>query len=288
MRKLIAPTIPKWPFLAGDALLLALAAVICVRSESPMSGAEIFACVACVALGAGLAALPFFKEFSAVSRLAEAESLTTVVSQIHKVEQLTALIGSSTAHWQTVQEAAGKTAGTAKEIAERMAAEVKAFNEFLQRANEGEKAGLRLETEKLRRAEAEWLQVIVRMLDHTFALHRASLESRQPHLIEQLSHFQNALRDAARRVGLAPVVAGADEPFDEKRHQLIDGEAKPDGDAAVGETLMSGYTFQGRLLRPALVRLRNGTGAAPPEIENGNGATAAASSQSQLPLAANS
>ena len=221
---------------------------------------EIVASVFCAVMGTVLGVLPFLKEYQATVKLAEAEGLATVVGQIEKVEEIAALIGGSTARWQTVQEAAGKTAGTAKEIADKMAAEVKAFNEFLQRANDGEKAALRLEIDKLRRVETEWLQVLVRMLDHVYALHRASLESRQPTLIEQLANFQSACRDAARRVGLMPLVATPAEIFDERRHQLMDGEPRPAADAAVEETIASGYTFQGKLIRPVLVRLRNGNG----------------------------
>jgi molecular chaperone GrpE (heat shock protein) len=77
-------------------------------------------------------------------------------------------------------------------------------------------------------------------------------------LIEQLGNFQTACRDAARRVGLIPYAAGAAEPFDAQKHQLVDVEAKAPPGAIVAETVASGYTFQGRLIRPALVRLTNG------------------------------
>ena len=126
----------------------------------------------------------------------------------------------------------------------------------MQRANDSERATLRLEVEKLRRAEADWLQVLVRMLDHVFALHQGALRSGQPGLIEQLGNFQNACRDAARRVGLTPFTANEAEPFDAQRHQLVEEGAKPPPDAVVAETIAAGYTFQGRLVRPALVRLR--------------------------------
>jgi len=36
----------------------------------------------------------------------------------------------------------------------------------------------------------------------------------------------------------------------------MDAKSKPPPDAAVAETVGLGYTFQGRLLRPALVRLK--------------------------------
>jgi geranylgeranyl pyrophosphate synthase len=71
---------------------------------------------------------------------------------------------------------------------------------------------------------------------------------------EQLNGFQNSCRDVARRVGLAPFVPATGEPFNAKIHQLTDGAAPPEG-SRVGEILATGYTYQGKLLRPALVTL---------------------------------
>jgi molecular chaperone GrpE (heat shock protein) len=189
-----------------------------------------------------------------------------------------------------VQESAAKTAATAKEVADRMAAEVKDFNEFLKHANEGEKSTLRLEIGKLRRAESDWLQVLVRLLDHVYALHQAALRSRQPSLIDQLGQFQNVCRDTARRVGLNAFAAAPAEPFDGQRHQLLDADAKPEPGATVEETLATGYTFQGKLLRPAVVRLRNGNGsslsqtdAAAPEAGSEQNPTPPASPRPESP-----
>ena len=46
-----------------------------------------------------------------------------------------------------------------------------------------------------------------------------------------------------------------DETFDASRHKLTDSETAP-ADARIGETLAPGFTYQGRLLRPALVKLK--------------------------------
>jgi molecular chaperone GrpE (heat shock protein) len=160
-----------------------------------------------------------------------------------------------------------------------MTAEVQSFTEFMQQANEKERGTLRIEVEKLRRAEADWLQVLVRTLDHVFALHQGALRSGQPGLIEQLGHFQNACRDAARRVGLTPFSANEAEPFDPQRHQLVDGAAQPAPDAVVAQTIAAGYTFQGRLIRPALVSLRE-----TPAAVSAPAPEAAPTPQSSLPL----
>ena len=210
----------------------------------------------CVAAGALFGVVPFLLEYRVMARVAEAAGLTSVISQVQKLEELATEIRHATGQWQAVEEQADKTVAAARAIAERMTAEVKSFSEFMERANDTEKAHLRLEAEKLRRAEGEWLSILVRVLDHIYALHQAGLRSRQPSLVEQLTHFQNACLDAARRVGLAPFSAAPDEAFDSQRHQAAESNGKPPDGALVSQTLATGYTFQGRFLRPALVRLR--------------------------------
>ena len=81
-----------------------------------------------------------------------------------------------------------------------------------------------------------------------------------------MTQFQNACRDAAQRVGLVPFTATPDELFDAKRHQAVNTESEPPAGAAVAETVGPGFTFQGKLLRPVLVRLREASSPpAPPE-----------------------
>ncbi len=250
----------KWPFFAGDALLFCAAWFVCAQGPRPILFSALTLAVLCVAAGALLSVTPFVLEYRAASKLAEVNALTTVVAQIHKLEGLAAQIANATAQWQDSQQSADKTANAAREIADRMTAEVKGFAEFMERVSDREKATLRLEVEKLHRAENEWLQVLVRMLDHVYALHVGALRSSQPSLIEQVGNFQNACRDVARRVGLTPFIAGEAEPFDGQRHQLVEGNSQPPGGATVSETIAAGYTFQGKLLRPALVRIANGDG----------------------------
>lgn len=250
----------KSPFFVGDLMLLGAAYFIYFQSKLPMGAWQIFFIVLCVAGAAVLGIMPFLLEYRLALKLAEANALAEVGPQIQNVQGVAQQIASATNHWQSVQEQADKTAGLAKQISERMTAEVKGFKEFMQRSGDTEKANLRLEVEKLRRMEADWLQVLVRMLDHVYALHQGAIRTGQPRLIEQLGNFQSACREAARRVGLVPYAATAAEPFDSQRHQLVDVEAKAPAGAVVAETIAAGYTFQGKLLRHALVRLTNGNG----------------------------
>ncbi len=259
-----APKIHKWPFVAGDALLLWTACFIYAQSKIPMGSTELCLAAGCIALGAVLAIVPFVLEYQGLVRTLETGELGSTLAQIKELDRIAAQIGSATARWQNVQDEADKTAGAAKSIAEKMTAEVKAFTEFMQRVNDSEKNTLRLEVEKLRRSEQDWLQALVRMMDHVHALHSGAVRSGQQNLIEQMTNFQNACRDAARRVGLVPFVAAGAEAFDAERHQVFDGDGKPAPGAKIAETVASGYTFQGKMLRQALVRLQP-DGAGPTE-----------------------
>ncbi|MDB6111533.1 MAG: hypothetical protein JWR69_3283 [Pedosphaera sp.] len=250
------PKLSKWPFFLGDAVLIGLAYFLYSQSKLSMGHWDIAFTLVCCTVGAGFCVAPFLIEYRAVVRLSEANALVSAADQMKNLELVAVHISAATAQWQVVQEQSGKTVGAAKDIAERLTTEAAAFSEFLQKSNDGEKANLRLEVEKLRRAENDWLQVIVRTLDHVYALHHAGLRSGQSGLIEQLGQFQNACRDAARRIGLVPFAPAPGEPFNPQLHQLADGQTPPSADAKVGDALATGYTMQGQLLRPALIALQ--------------------------------
>jgi molecular chaperone GrpE (heat shock protein) len=249
------PRLPKWPFIAGDLCLLFVAWAVVHFGPAPLAVWQYLAALGAVAIGAAVCALPFVLEHRAALYLATVGRLADTLNQIQQLEQLAAQVTGATARWQTAQDAADKTAGAAKSIAEKINAEATAFQEFLQKANDSEKAHLRLEVEKLQRAQGEWLQLAVRTLDHVFALHQAGLRSNQPTLVAQLGQFQATCRDLARRLGIVTFAPQCAEPFDEKLHQLPDPEASTSADARVGDVLAPGYNFQGQLLRKATATL---------------------------------
>ena len=256
--------VPKWPFLAFGLALFVVAAVLACRPAHAITQMEIIIATASVALGALLGCLPFILEYWAVKKLVEINAVTTVAEHLSDLKKYSAQIASATDQWARVQETtkgdSEKIVAAAKEITERMVTEIREFNEFQVKLNDTEKGALRLEVEKLRRAEGEWLQVVVRILDHVFALHNAAARSGQPELAENVGQFQNACRDAARRVGLTPFHAAPEEKFDAQKHRAHGVENSP-ADGVVAEMLAPGLTFQGRLIRPVLVRLQE---AAPP------------------------
>jgi molecular chaperone GrpE (heat shock protein) len=263
--------VPKWIFLIGDVLLLALAYFIVWKSAHPIAKWEIIACFASAALGTVVGTLPFILDYRAMGKLIEVNALGAVAEKIQNLEKLAAQISSATNQWagvqETVQGNSDKTVAVTKEIADRL------FSEFMKKMNDSEKATLRLEVEKMRRGELEWLQVLVTILDHVFALHAAAMRSGDVKFAAPITTFQNVCRDTARRLGLTPFAAEPNEPFDAERHQVAGSKEKPPAGAVVAETVGSGYTFQGRLLRPALVRLRDGNAPAETQPEKPASAT---------------
>jgi molecular chaperone GrpE (heat shock protein) len=250
-------SMPRWPFFMGNVLMLVAAYFVYRLGRTPLTSGEVIALCACISMGAWLGVLPFVLEHRGRLKLIDAGALGSTLEKIQNLDHVAAQITSATNQWEVTQQSADKTAAVAKEISDRMVAELKEFAGFQQKMNDSEKATLRLEVEKLRRAEGEWLQILVRLLDHVYALYHAAERSGQENLIAQVGSFQNACRDTARRIGLVPFTAAPDEPFDAQRHKWADGEKVASG-AIVSETVATGFTFQSRLVRPALVRLRNG------------------------------
>jgi molecular chaperone GrpE (heat shock protein) len=252
---------PLWPFLLADLFLVGAGVFLWWQGHRPLLAWEAAGIIFCAAAGAGVFLTPFLRRSANDQTLAQAEKLADAAGKIQRLDELASQISNSTAQWQAVQDAAAKTAQTAAGLAQSMGAEAKAFAEFLQKANDVERAHLRLEVEKLRRNETEWLQILIRMLDQVHALFQAALQSGQPGLAEQIGLFQNACRDISRRTGLAVVAAQPGEPFDPKRHQLIHDQAAADN-ALILDTLAPGYTYQGQMVRRALVRLQEAKPAA--------------------------
>jgi molecular chaperone GrpE (heat shock protein) len=233
---------------------------LAVRPAHRITEMEIILATASVALGAILACLPFILEYRAIKKLIEVNAVTTITEQLHDLKTYSAQISAATDQWARVQDVtrghSEKTVAGAKEIADRMTQEIREFNEFQVKLNDTEKGALRLEVEKLRRAEGEWMQVVARILDHIYALHTAAVRSNQPEVAAQIGNFQNACRDAARRVGFTPFGVDAGEKFDAQKHRAH-GMENPPADSTIAELLAPGISFQGRLVRPALVRLQD-------------------------------
>jgi molecular chaperone GrpE (heat shock protein) len=266
-----AVPLAKWPFYLADLALSAIVVYIIWRLGPIEGTTDVIISIGCVfaaAWAAWISITPWLTEHRTSAQLTESTNLRSSLEQIQSVEKVADLIRQANSQWQNVQDAAGRTVTSAKEISERMKAETDEFMRFLDNANNSERAGLRLEVEKLRRMEGEWIKVTVQILDHVFAVTRAAERSGQPQLMGQMQQFQNACRDVARRIGLTPFMPAMGDAFDARTHQLPDPKFTPPGDAKIGDVLATGYTYQGQVLRRSLVMLA-GEGPEPEESVEG-------------------
>lgn len=254
MNETLVPRIPKLPFLLGDLLLLGTAGYIAVYG-GVLGPWQYTAIVVAVAFGAWLMVWPYVLDFRAAAKGAECAALEDVTAKIKDLDKVAASIASASLEWQHLQVNATNTVTAAEHIAEKMTTEARNFGEVLSRMNESEKNHLKLEVDKLRRAEGDWLGIVVRILDHVHALHQAGLRFGQRNVIDQLTHFQNACRDTARRIGVVAIVAEAGTPFDRTAHQLPDASKPVDG-AVIADVLAPGYAFQSKVIRLPVVSLK--------------------------------
>lgn len=248
------PRLNKLPFWFADGVLIVTAGVLVAVGNRPLGIWEMLAVTVCGGLGAWLAVLPFLKQYEVETRLTETDRLAETAARLDQLDVVADRIATATSQWQSVQDRAGQTAELARGIVDRLAKEAESFAGAVQRTAEGERQTLKLEVEKLRRTEGDWLQAVGRVMDHVFALHVAAVRSGQRGLAEQIDRFHAACREALKRVGFLPIVAAPEEPFDPRKHQLPEGGEVAPG-AIIDETVAPGFVFQGRLLRPIIVRL---------------------------------
>ncbi len=257
-----APRINKLPFLVTDLVFIGVALGIIYRSQTPIGGGQIFAVIACVALGAWACLTPFLRDHDMEMRLAESDNLTDTVKQIRQLKDVGLSVQTATARWQIFQENSTETSAAMQRMANQLSNDARNFAETLKQANDIEKTALRLELDKRKRTESDWLKIMVTLLDHVHALYQAGVRSGQQNVIQQLGSFQAACRDVVRRVGLVAIEAQPGEIFNPDTHRLPDEkQTVPEGTPIAG-MLATGFSFQGQLVRPVLVAMTDQPAAA--------------------------
>ncbi len=246
------PRVTKWPFLIVDLLLVGLAFYWVTHAVLPLNRWEIGAVSALCIVAALLGVVPFLRDHRAAVQLYELANLAAATEQLQELGILAAQIRNATNQWHGVNQSAAQAVQSAGEISARMESEAKAFGELMTKSQEHRARTMQLELDKLRRGEGELLQVIVHLIDHTYALFQAANRSGQPQLIQQLGQFRAACLETCRRVGLVPHEARPGDPYDPQVHQTLRETPPPDG-TRIGHTIACGFTFQGQPLRPIVI-----------------------------------
>ena len=253
-----APSLTKWPFVVQNVMLVGLTLWILNKFLPPQNNWDKALVGLCLLVGAWAAWLhckAWLQEYETKARLQENDQLTSAVAQIAHLTEVGKLVADATSRWQAAQEASAATVESGRAVSQQMGREVVEFQQFLQQSQHTQIDHLNLEIEKLRRGEREWLQTIALILDHTHALHQAALRSGQPQVSAQLNAFQAACQDALRRVGVGVYVPEVGIKFDERTLAVMDGSPQPEPGFIIQGVAAPGISFQGQLLRKALVVL---------------------------------
>ncbi|MSU36996.1 MAG: hypothetical protein EXS36_18245 [Pedosphaera sp.] len=246
------PRVMKWPFLIIDLLLVGLAYYVVTHAVLPLNRWEIGAVSALCIVAAVLGVIPFLRDHRAAVQLYEQANLAAATAQLQELGAVATQIRNATNQWHGVSESAARAVQSAGEISARMGSESKAFAEMMTKAREHQNRTTQLELDKLRRGEGELLQVIVHLIDHTYALFQAANRSGQPQLIQQLGQFRAACLDTCRRIGLVPHEARVGDPYDPQIHQTL-REIPPADGTKIAQTIACGFTFQGQPLRHIVI-----------------------------------
>lgn len=244
-----------WPFILGDGCLLLFAGFIVFRSSKPLSSLELIVSSVCVFLGAWMAILPFLRNQTAMLEAEKLAGSQEAMTAWTNAQDLVKKVNEVTEQWQVIETTSQFSLKQAEEMGQKIGAEAKAFTEFLAQTQNSENQSLKLDLEKRQRSESEWLQMVVFILDHVFALYQAAVRSARGDLLAQIGHFQNTCRESARRVGLVVIEAKEGDIFDPNYHRIQEGTEEDQTGKIVASILAPGYRFQGQLLRPILVSI---------------------------------
>ena len=187
----------------------------------------------------------------------EIAQLSSVTKEVNKMEDVAKQIVECTGNWTQAQEASAQSVASAKEIASQIAEDATSFTTTMAELNDSRLKSLELEVEKLKRAEQDWGGIVVGQLDLVYRLRESAVLSGKEQFIETMTSFQAQCRDIARRVGLTAYDAEEGTAFDPEQHQLADVDAKPGKNAKVAATKLPGFKLQGRLVRKAVVALKD-------------------------------
>ncbi len=229
-----APRLPKLPFLIGDAILLATALFIALRSDPPLSATALAVIAGCVGLGAILAVIPFLADYAR----RQDEDLTERQNSLEALARTTAAsaeqISIAASGLHSIAELAQKNLKTAEQLPHKLQERINEFNQQRDEAAVAEIETLTQEVNALRASEAEKLETASDRI-HKAVAELAKVEAalgRLPTLGEQAgtkgAQALAAAADAAiARLNSALATAGAGNPVDPPKAEPKRKQSKP-------------------------------------------------------------
>jgi hypothetical protein len=171
-----APKLSPWPFLIGDAFLLATAAYLASRSPEPLAGPTLIAVVVCVGLGAVLACIPFLLSYTRRQDLALAERQNEIAALARTTAESAEQISIVAQGLQTISESTHRALKPLDHLPQKLQEKINEFKAQLNEVTIDENEALAQEVNTLRTSEIERLETAFASVRKT-ATELAALET---------------------------------------------------------------------------------------------------------------
>ena len=218
-------------------------------------------------IGGAVALFPFWRAYRNELKFAELEAVEETVRRIEGLSTVADRVERAESSWLEAKNSSETIAKNLNETTTALYEESKAIREFAHQQNDQQKANLRLEVQKLKQWETEWVQAGTIALDHTAALHAAILQLEDAQATRKLNKFQNSIHEIMRRVGLVGFAPRPGAPFDPDANRAHNQSETPAEGSRILDVVAMGIRYQGRLVRPAIVNVAPPTADEPIEQE---------------------
>lgn len=208
-----APKLPKLPFLIGDGLLLVTAVLIAQRSDSPLSGTALLAIVACVAVGAALAAVPYLVDYARRQDAALLDRQNSLEALARTTAASAEQIGIAASGLHEIAELVQRNLKHAEQLPQKLQEKINEFGRQRDEAIVAENEALTQEVNSLRASEAEKLEAAATRVHRTvgeLAKWEQTLQSQIQAAREFVERLPVATDEAGQRARVAITAASDD------------------------------------------------------------------------------
>ena len=200
------PPLNPWPFLIGDAILLATAVLIGLQAHAPLNGLPLIAIASCVALGALLAVIPFLLNYTRSQELALEERQREIAALAQSTATSAEQISIAAASLHSIAENTIRSIKLGEQLPQKIQEKINEFKSQLNEVAVTENEALAQEINTLRTSETERLETALANVRKTAADLAAIESANRQHTTamgESLTRFVAATEKAASETTIA-------------------------------------------------------------------------------------
>ncbi len=209
-----APSLKPWPFLVGDAALLATACWISSQSHGPLNGLPLMMATGCIALGAILAIIPYLINHTRRQELELMERQHEIAALAQTTATSAEQISIAAASLHTLAENATRTLKMGEQLPHKLQEKINEFKAQLNEVTVTENEALAQEINTLRTSETERLETAlagVRKTTTDLAAIEAATRQHLAELNEMLARFtlstSKAIEETTKTIEAAQTTA---------------------------------------------------------------------------------